>query len=1104
MAINNSDFEVLISQGLSLLEEAEKAEKSENWATAIFKYQQAADIFSQCKLPRSKIDEIYERIAFLNRIKEDNKKKAQAAPQINVDELQSQAFQLIDTAKVLEKQGACLDSIDCYMKAVQLLIEAGWDESQLKGFKTEVERVQKKMASLAAAVPSPIEAQPEFIPPIESQPIQQNVVKAPQPKQANVFSATPMEQIRKFEGALSSSSGFTPKYNPQKQSTSVVPIDPSDTAFSLIDQAKIMVKEEKFQEAVAKYQNAIQLLKQAGWSDDQIGGIQNEISKLNLKLNKGMEKSGPTQTQTISEDFIPAFKQFDQKQITPFNISQDLQKIQQNQTYIPSFQQFDQKDVIPYNTSKTKSIQEPEQAFMPTFSKIQSQINEYQPLKTAPKKEEEYVPGFLQFQQEQPKPAIIQQNQSPVSYQSAAIPEIDQSAVIENIKIHNEEARRELERKKQLEEEQQNKAFKLLDEAKKHENLKEYQNAIEKYIDAADILNNIGWVMETNKIYTVIEQLEQKIEDDKKKNIQKSLEIKPEIPEISQSSVNVLDSNKSPISDEKSSVFVIRDLENKKLESQKQQDEAFKLLQEGEKKASLRNYEDAIMDYNRAMTILNKIGWADYTIRIQDAINHLIEEKKTYEETLQKRITRQSVVTKEDNKIIQDAIQKEASYSAEKLKTFEEDKTREIEIQNNALSLISSAQDLVYKQQYDEALAKYEEAIDLLIRIGWQNQIIQLNEVIKNIREEKKQYELSQQKDLIERLERQKKDVELRGKLAEQMEKERIAAEKAKKTAEYQARQQMQKEAQEKAFKLMDEANHISKAEQVDYDKAIGLYENAIKILSDAGWSGELEYISNIIENLKEEKLRKLNERQIKQKQVQDSTKEYEEFQAALKTQMDNYESNKKKQLNRLESFQEQQGYQQSIEKRAFELMDEAEKLASQKAYIDAAESYKMAIEEFKKINWTSQIKYIEQEMMRMFKLQQEHEKAYALLQQQKELEMKKKEEEQKKVIDQKQKEKSESQDLAQMIRNAAKQVEVKKIEQSIISEEEKKIYQISEVQKQKKLELTSLHDSIKAAVQDKLKDIDVKKDFVKKDLEEFKSLIKTAADKSKKQETKK
>jgi hypothetical protein len=116
-------------------------------------------------------------------------------------------------------------------------------------------------------------------------------------------------------------------------------------------------------------------------------------------------------------------------------------------------------------------------------------------------------------------------------------------------------------------------------------------------------------------------------------------------------------------------------------------------------------------------------------------------------------------------------------------------------------------------------------------------------------------------KDLIERLERQKKDVELRGKLAEQMEKERIAAEKAKKTAEYQARQQMQKEAQEKAFKLMDEANQISKAEQVDYDKAIGLYENAIKILSDAGWSGELEYISNIIENLKEEKLRKLNER---------------------------------------------------------------------------------------------------------------------------------------------------------------------------------------------------------------------------------------------------
>lgn len=1069
MAINDNEFEVQISQGLSLLEEAEKAEKSENWATAIFKYQQAADIFSQCKLPRSKIDEIYERIAFLNRIKEDNKKKAQAAPQINVDELQTQAFQLIDNAKALEKQGACSDSIDCYMKAVQLLIEAGWDESQLKGFQSEVERVQKKMAS-QTKIPQTVQIQPEHIPPIESHPVQQKIVKTTQPKQANVFSATPMEQIRKFEGALSSSSGFTPKYNPQKFATSSVPIDPSDTAFSLIDQAKIMAKEEKYQDAIAKYQNAVQLLKQTGWSDDQIGGIQNEITKLNLKLNKGNEKSGSLQIQPTNEEFVPSFKQFDQKQVTPFNVSQDLQKIQQNSPYVPSFQQIEQKDANPFTAPKKQTAQEPKQVFTPSLSKIQPQ-------------------------HDQPRMLTIQQVKETSSYQETLPPlvELNQSAIVENIKAHNEEARKELERKKQLEEEQQNNAFKLLDEAKKFEKLKEYQNAIEKYVDAADILNNIGWVMETNKIYTVIEQLEQKIKDKNEKN-----------NEIPTNSKNGLDVEKPVVSVEHSPVFTIRDLENKKQESQKQQDEAFKLLQDGEKKASLRNYDEAIVDYNRALTMLNKLGWADYTIRIQDAINHLLEEKKNYEETLQKRIARQTVVTKEDNKIIQQAIQNEAIQNSEKLKTFEEDKIREIEIQNQSLSLISEAQDLVSKQQYDEALVKYDEAIDLLIRIGWQNQIIQLNEVIKNVREEKKQYELSQQKDLIERLERQKKDMELRGKLAEQMEKERIAAEKAKKTAEYHARQQVQKQAQDKAFKIMDEANLLTKAEQVDYDKVIGLYETAVKTLSEAGWTGELEYISNIIENLKDEKMRKLNELQRKQQQTQTSVKEYEEFQASLKTQIDNFEMSKKKQLNRLESFHEQQGYQQSIEKRAFELMDEAEKMAGQKAYIDAADSYKMAIEEFKKINWTSQIKYIEQEMMKMFKLQQEHENAYAQLQQQKEMEMKRKDEEQKKLIETKQKEMSESQDLSKMIKSAAKQVEAKKIEQTIISEEEKKIYQISEAQKEKNLELTSLHDSIKAAVQDKLKDIDAKKDFVKKDLEEFKSLIKTAADKSKKEDNKK
>ncbi|MBD3353891.1 MAG: hypothetical protein GF364_20580, partial [Candidatus Lokiarchaeota archaeon] len=123
----NTDYDELIERGLELLEAAEAAEHSEDWARSIFKYQQAAEVLSQCKLPREKLDEIYDRIAYLNRVKEHEKEQKAAQPQVDVDGMQEKAFQMIDNAKALEKENRLPDAVDSLMHAVQYLSAAGWE-----------------------------------------------------------------------------------------------------------------------------------------------------------------------------------------------------------------------------------------------------------------------------------------------------------------------------------------------------------------------------------------------------------------------------------------------------------------------------------------------------------------------------------------------------------------------------------------------------------------------------------------------------------------------------------------------------------------------------------------------------------------------------------------------------------------------------------------------------------------------------------------------------------------------------------------------------------------------------------------------------------------
>jgi len=901
------DLEEIINQGFEFLKQAEDAENAQDFPTAIYKYQKAAELLGKCEVARDKLTIIYDRITELHKLNEYYKTQSMQSTKVDPYKLQEQAFSLIDQAKLFEKSRDYQKSIDCLLQAVDLLYDSGWTIDQLMSFKDWIDKLKNCI----------------------QQNLMKNITNVPNLPSNMEVESNHSQNISDFSSIQSESQ--------LKSSIRSKSIDHSinelqNKAFDLIDKSKQLEKIGSYKEAIENLLEAVPLLLQSGWNEEQVLGIKNEIEKIQNKMNK-VSLNSLKQSNKLTEP-ISTFAQVPQKDVLPHIQKVETSEINK-QEYIPTFAQVPQKDVLPH-IQKVETSEINKQEYIPTFAQVpQKDVLPYiQKVETSEIKRQEYIPMF----------SVLQQGIS-----------------VDEIEKQNLQTKMEIQQRRKMIEERQNEAFRLLDEANKLEKNNDYENSINIYKKVVDIFSEIGWTNEANKVLETIDKLQSKsIKSELKSQniilskISKQKELLERITE------NI--EGKSKIDEQVITSSSLKLFEEKRKFSKEKEEEAFKYLDNGKKYLEQKRYDEAIADFNRAITILEQIGWNDYVPKIKQTIQDIISQKSIEESKLTKTPA--------------------AEKATEELKI---DDRKQVWIQNQALNYIVEAQNYASRLDFNKALNRYNQAIELLIRIGWNDQINQVRELIKELQKQKQISEFNMQKQLINKIQQDSQERKIMQQIADKKRMEEIERENAikqQKLKEFEEKKKKENEFYNKALSLIEEAGKIKRSTINDYDLIIEKYQQAKDFLSNISWALESRIVQEMIQNLKEEKERKIQEESQRLKILEEFKKQQKEVEETMKKQIESYSMKIEDKSIKLKEFEKQQAQRKELELRAFKLIEEAEQLSKQQAYIDSVELYQQAIEIFKKIGWNDQIKYLEDKIRNIYDSQKRFMEKYHIMKQ--------------------------------------------------------------------------------------------------------------------------
>ncbi|MFX0140102.1 MAG: hypothetical protein ACFFDN_41050, partial [Candidatus Hodarchaeota archaeon] len=137
--------EFLAQEALKFLELAQKFEEEKNVENAISHYQKAADFLKQSGFLMHRIQEIYDRISELKEFTQKEALYQRAQEKAQIEQMQNQAFTLLEEAKKLEFNGFFEDAIQQNLSAINLLAQAGWSEAQLKNIRSKINKLAKDL-----------------------------------------------------------------------------------------------------------------------------------------------------------------------------------------------------------------------------------------------------------------------------------------------------------------------------------------------------------------------------------------------------------------------------------------------------------------------------------------------------------------------------------------------------------------------------------------------------------------------------------------------------------------------------------------------------------------------------------------------------------------------------------------------------------------------------------------------------------------------------------------------------------------------------------------------------------------------------------------------
>ncbi len=921
--------ENLAQEALKLLENAQKFEEEKNIEEAISNYQRAADFLKQSGYLMHRIQEIYDRIGELKDFVQKETLYQRTQTKAQIEQLQDQAFTILEGAKKLEFDGLFEDSIQQYLSAINLLVEAGWTESQLENLKVKINKLVK-------------EAEQHEI----DQHYQQQETELREEVPQIVPDETP--QVVGMFGQKSSieKAEVLEKFRNKQQYEENV----QNEAFAHIDAAKMFEKDMKLDNAITNYERAVELLDSIGW-DVQTQKIQIIIEKLKkdkLELEVHQIKKPVSLTSDIEEQKVKLEQEAELKKERL--IEYETKKRHEEEVQLKAFNLIDISNRLEREKRYDDAIDKLNQAVqlfrsIEWDSYIQPISNLIENVKNKLKKEK--ISKHL-----------IEQRQRDLNALQDSIHKKQKDQYIESAK-ELDKKRRDYEEKRRGDLRKEEDLFNILDKADDILKDKNFDEAINIYHKALPILTDLGpgWEPYRSMVQNTISNVEKL----KNSQLAKEYDDQKKLEERNREELEFQKQLTTQINKErerlKKKEIVIKDREEEIKSFEQKKNVAFEFLDSAIDFLNRGDYDNTILNYQNAANLFAEIQWTEEIPLIEESIRDVEELKRKQnifkQKELKDNINRQKKEEEFQKQISKYLQQEREQLKKKKIELMEREKESEFrkERRKAGFKLLEESQNNVKEGNFDKAIDILQYAINFFADAQWQNEINLIQNAIVEIENKKKEKEIQNQIKFQADLEHEKQEKAFQERIAKEMnvehqnlvKREIVLREKEKELA-YRERKKQE------AFDLLEKAQDF--LYQKKFDDALQIYYNVANIFAQIQWTGEIPIIQEAIFSIEDKKRQdELN----KQKLLQKAIRKEAQDRTFIERVMYQNEREKKELLKEKEIFEKQKQLSaQNLAKhqKAFNLIKSADKFFEEESFDNATINYAKAIDLLKEIGW--------------------------------------------------------------------------------------------------------------------------------------------------------
>jgi len=507
----------------------------------------------------------------------------------------------------------------------------------------------------------------------------------------------------------------------------------------------------------------------------------------------------------------------------------------------------------------------------------------------------------------------------------------------------------------------------------------QFDKALEKYTQAKNIFQEIGWTSEVPKVELLIKELNEKknkflkIQEEKQKIIEKKKKITKKEQEIISQHGEFLQKS------ENAKETKLKTYQQKKQKEKDLSAEAYDLLGEASELIQSNEFEKALENYNQAKKLFNEINWQSEISKIQQFIKDLEEKQKKFMILQQELLKKQDIskeITEKDQEFLlkQQELKKYIEDIKEtKVKAYQQKKQKEKDLSIEAYDMLGEASELEEENQFDEALENYLLATEIFKEIGWHSEVPKIQELMKNLKIKKNKYLelLQKEKEMQTQLQiEQSKLKEFELIKQESLQKESIQKEEKIKRMEQQKKEQRRIEKE-----IQDKVNYVGKLvrdyekslkkgkfdQQNPYEEIISIYEGIIEILKETGWTDQINPYKETIKHYEEKlardgKLREI-ERQKQEEELISTIPVEDQIETQVLTDKRKKLEQKKKEQKRIEKeIQDRINYAEQLE-REYDLVLKKKDFSQKAPYNEIIMIYEDIIKILKEVEWMDQIK---------------------------------------------------------------------------------------------------------------------------------------------------